>query len=99
MSTVVVNAFSFLQKKLAAKGVGYSNVQVPFRPGMHLGDVVTFLELESGDVEGAFVNGIIRPFDALLNEGDRVALVPPGTPGPYRYLLGIRGGSQDGEEK
>jgi len=91
MQSVSVNAFSFLQKKLAAKGQGSSNIQVSLDPDMCVADIITSLGLDVRDVEGAFVNGLIQPFDTVLHGGDRVALVPPGTPGPYRYLLGIRG--------
>lgn len=95
MQSVSVNAFSFLQKKLAAKGQGCSNIQVPLHPDMCVIDIVTSLGLDISDVEGAFVNGLVQPFDTVLHDGDRVALVPPGTPGPYRYLLGIRGEQED----
>jgi hypothetical protein len=27
---------------------------------------------------------------ALIRPGDRVALVPPGVPGPHRFLLGFK---------
>ena len=29
-------------------------------------------------------------FDTIIQDNDRVALIPPGTPGPYRVLLGFK---------
>lgn len=40
-------------------------------------------------VEIVFVNGKANTLDCLIKPGDRVAFVPPGTPGPYRVLLGF----------
>ena len=63
--------------------------------------VTRFLEtlgLSAKDVEGVFVNGRISPNDTRLYDKDRVALLPPGTPGPYRLLLGLvssSGGRKD----
>ena len=45
--------------------------------------------LGAEDVEAVFINGSIQPVDALVYHGDRVAVMPPGTPGPYRVLLGM----------
>ncbi len=96
MSEVVVNAFSFLQKKLAARGEEYSNIRFALRQGMRVADVIAELGFERHEVEGAFVNGSIHSLETVLRPGDRVGLVPPGTPGPYRYLLGIAGGEASG---
>lgn len=41
-------------------------------------------------IEIVFINGKAKPIDCLLKPGDRVAFVPPGTPGPYRVLLGFK---------
>ncbi|SDF48646.1 MoaD/ThiS family protein [Sporolituus thermophilus] len=48
------------------------------------------LAIDKDQVEAMFINGRAQPLDAVINPGDRVALIPPGTPGPYRILLGIR---------
>ena len=47
------------------------------------------LEIPRDQVEAIMINGLVRSFDQVIKPGDRVALVPPGTPGPYRVLLGI----------
>jgi sulfur carrier protein ThiS len=42
-------------------------------------------------VEVLFVNRkAIAVDDAVIQPGDRVALVPPGVPGPHRFLLGFK---------
>lgn len=49
------------------------------------------LEVPDTAVECLFVNHFaIAPDKAVIRPGDRVALVPPGVPGPHRYSLGIR---------
>lgn len=49
------------------------------------------LDVPEAAVECLFVNhhavGVSR---AVIHPGDRVALVPPGVPGPHRHSLGIR---------
>ncbi len=53
-------------------------------------ELLIMLEIEKEQVEIIFVNGkAFLPSDARIQSGDRVALVPPGTPGPYRVLLGF----------
>lgn len=89
MATILFNAFSFLQKKLQENNYEYSNVKIDIVEGETVMDIIESMGLEKNDVEGIFVNGKIKPFDALLLDGDRVALFPPGVPGPYRVLLGI----------
>lgn len=48
------------------------------------------LGLERDAVEAVFINGRAAGFDDPLRDGDRVALLPPGTPGPHRVLLRIK---------
>ena len=53
-------------------------------------ELIAMLQIEKKQVEIIFINGkAVLPFEALIKPGDRVALVPPGTPGPYRVLLGF----------
>ncbi len=89
MSTITFSAFSFLRPKLAVKGVCCSNATLEVPEGITVGELAARVGLEKGDVEAAFVNGKITSLDSTLHDGDRVGLVPPGTPGPYRVLLGI----------
>lgn len=47
------------------------------------------LQLDQDDVEVIFINGLVQKLDYIIKPGDRVALCPPGTPGPYRVHLGF----------
>jgi hypothetical protein len=49
------------------------------------------LEIPVERVEVMFVNRKAVATDgAVIHPGDRVALVPPGVPGPHRFLLGFK---------
>ncbi len=90
MATITFNAFSFLQKKLKARNFEFSNVKIEIQPGTRAGDLMKEMQLTDNDVEVVFVNGRAKSADAILSDGDRVAFVPHGTPGPYRVLLGFK---------
>ena len=54
-------------------------------------ELLAMLDIAPDQVEVIFINGkVFHLQDAVINPGDRVALAPPGTPGPYRVLLGFR---------
>jgi sulfur carrier protein ThiS len=91
MATILFNAFSFLQKKLKARNRPFVNATLGIAEGTTVEDLIAHMDLLSEDVEAVFVNGSIKPADTVLRDGDRVALVPPGSPGPYRVLLGMMG--------
>jgi hypothetical protein len=53
--------------------------------------LLALLDIPPEKVEVVFVNGkASNPLRAVVTGGDRVALVPPGVPGPYRALLGFK---------
>jgi sulfur carrier protein ThiS len=87
---IVFNAFSTLQKKLKAKNHGYTNVKIEIPENYTVLKLIKDLNLEPEDVEAVFLNGKVVPFNSSLQDGDRVALTPPGTPGPYRVFLGMK---------
>ena len=89
MITITLNAFLFLRQTLDRNGVDCRNAPVSLPPETTVSGLVAGLGLEGADVEAAFVNGRVVPGETVLCDGDRVGLVPPGTPGPHRYLLGI----------
>lgn len=52
--------------------------------------LLKMLTIEREKVEVLFINGkAFSPDEVIIQPGDRVALVPPGTPGPYRVLMGF----------
>ena len=90
MATITFNAFSFLQKKLRDRGVAYANVTMEIQEGISAAQLLEQVKLARDEVEVAFINGKVKPFSTPLKHDDRVAFVPPGTPGPYRVLLGFK---------
>lgn len=52
-------------------------------------DLAAELDISMDDVEIIFINGKVEALDHPVKPGDRVAFVPPGTPGPYRVILGF----------
>ena len=90
MPVITFNAFSFLQKKLKKKHIDYSNVTMTLKPGTSAKDLILQVQLAPEDVEVVFINGKVAPVDTIILDKDRVALIPPGTPGPYRVLLGFK---------
>lgn len=89
MAKIEVRCFSFLKKVCDER-----HWEFPFY--YELKDQCTALELaEKLDlpkemIEAVFINGLASPVeDGVIKPGDRVAFIPPGTPGPYRALLGM----------
>lgn len=95
MPTICFKAFSFLQSKLSSKGMPVFNDCMQVDEGETVNGLMKKTGLSETDVEAVFINGRVSGLTTELQDGDRVALVPPGTPGPYRVLLGIRDGKKD----
>lgn len=89
MITVTFRALLFLQAKLAARGIDCSGAVLALADGARVTDLIAACGLAEREVEAAFVNHRSVALDTELRDGDRVVLLPPGTPGPHRYLLGI----------
>jgi len=87
---IVLNAFSFLREKLKQKGIPYIDSRWEIEDKTSVDGLIDSLGLEQKDVEAVFVNHTVVPKKTLLYEGDRVALLPPGTPGSYRLLSGLK---------
>lgn len=96
MPCITFNAFSFLQKKLKENQIAFSNVTMTVEKGICAKDLIRQVQLQPADVEVVFINGKVAAFDTILQDNDRVALVPPGTPGPYRVLLGFKNTPDNG---
>jgi len=64
---------------------------VTIEKGLTGSELMGMLNIPEKQVEIIFINGrVFLPADVSLVPGDRVALVPPGTPGPYRVMLGFK---------
>jgi len=86
---VEIRCFSFLKKICDER-----NLSFPFY--YELKDQCSALELAERldlpleKIEAVFINGVASPVaEGVIKPGDRVAFIPPGTPGPYRALLGM----------
>ena len=90
MPVITFNAYSFLQKKLREQQIAYSEVSMTVREGICVKDLIRQVKLLPEDVEAVFINGKAVPLDTVIRNNDRVTLLPPGTPGPYRVLLGFK---------
>lgn len=54
-------------------------------------ELLRALDIPHDRVEVMFINRKAVAADcAVVHPGDRVALVPPGVPGPHRFLLGFK---------
>ncbi|MCF6173017.1 MAG: MoaD/ThiS family protein [Campylobacteraceae bacterium] len=90
MIKITFNAFSFLRKKLKAQNIPYIEAPMEFPEGYTPKNIINQFGFENGEVEAVFINRKVKPMDTKLQDGDRIALLPPGTPGSYRLILGIK---------
>jgi sulfur carrier protein ThiS len=87
---IILNAFSFLREKLKQKGIPYLNASWVVEDKTRIVDLIDSLGLEPKEVEAVFLNNTVVPKETELHENDRVALLPPGTPGSFRLLSGLK---------
>ncbi|WP_458701624.1 MoaD/ThiS family protein [Sulfurospirillum sp. 1307] len=90
MIKITFNAFSFLRGHLEKQGVAYVNHKMELPDNFTPEELIKKLGFKENKVEFAFINSKVMPKDTVLKDGDRVALVPPGTPGSYRLILGAK---------
>ncbi|MBU4533005.1 MAG: MoaD/ThiS family protein [Eubacteriales bacterium] len=89
MSDVEVRAFSFIKALFDARGWPTPLIY-KLENSCTAGELAKSLSIPDDLVEAVFINGkVFRPGEGVVKPGDRVAFIPPGTPGPYRLLLGI----------
>ncbi len=98
MASICFRAFSFLQAELDKLGVKALDECMAIEENETVDHLLTRLGIDKSLVEAAFINGRVQPLNIPLQDNDRVALIPPGTPGPYRVLLGIRDNKSDRKE-
>ncbi|MBO8129250.1 MAG: MoaD/ThiS family protein [Peptococcaceae bacterium] len=86
---VEVRAFSFI-KEIFDRRQWPSPMRVKLEKECSATELARQMQIPLDRIEAVFVNGVARPLnEARIRPGDRVAFIPPGTPGPYRVLLGI----------
>lgn len=88
MSVIELRAFGKLLALFKERGWSIPKEQ-PLETSITGTELLTNLDIPQDQVEVLFINGKAKFPDAIVTPGDRVALVPPGTPGPYRVLLGF----------
>lgn len=94
---VEVRCFSFLKRVCDERGWSF-----PYRHFLTEAcsalELARKLNLPLDLIEAVFINGKAMPLaEGQVKPGDRVGFVPPGTPGPYRALLGMV--KLDGDDK
>ncbi|MFZ5944607.1 MAG: MoaD/ThiS family protein [Bacillota bacterium] len=86
---VEVRCFSFL-KKICDEREWTFPYYYPLEKECSAIELANLLDLPLNLIEAVFINGLaVSIQDGKIKPGDRVAFVPPGTPGPYRALLGM----------
>ena len=88
---IILNAFSFLREKLTQKGIPYLNASWVVEDKTRIVDLIDSLGLDQKEVEAVFLNNTVVSKETELHENDRVALLPPGTPGSFRLFCGLKG--------
>jgi len=66
--------------------------------GVSGAELADSLGLPADNIEGIFINRVVCPLSATVHPGDRVAFVPPDTPGPHRVFLGLYSAGQADKE-
>lgn len=90
MSMIEIRAFMGLSDTFRERNWGNPKL-VDVQGEMTGNALLALLGIPEDAVEVVFVNGkAYTPDMAVVNGGDRVALAPPGVPGPYRVLLGFK---------
>lgn len=93
---VLVKMFGSLHAHRVQRGLPTTTeVEVP-ADGITARELAVQLDLPLDKIEAVFRNRLVEPLDCAVHPGDRIAFVPRGIPGPYRYMLGIYKAGKDG---
>ena len=87
--TVQIRIFGSLRKYMDEQGDPYSLEKEIDPEGRVVYNIIKEIGLPPEKVEAIFCNGRVRNIYDPVFPGDRVALFPYGTPGPYRLFLGM----------
>lgn len=86
---VEIRVFGTLRSWLDREGLPYLLHREVDPTGESAHDIALGLGVPPEKVEAVFFNGRVRDIDDLVFPGDRIAYLPYGTPGPYRFFLGM----------
>lgn len=87
---VEVRGFSFIKQMFDRRNIPFP-LYVDLAQECTAGELAEKIGIPPEMIEAVFINGVARRAGDTIRPGDRVAFVPPGTPGPYRVILGIAG--------
>jgi len=87
---IKLKAFSTLLPYLKSRHIGYSREMYESPENLDIHGLISHLGFNASEVEGVFVNHTVVPKTTRLKEGDTVALMPLGTLGSYRLILGVK---------
>ncbi|MFZ5649505.1 MAG: MoaD/ThiS family protein [Bacillota bacterium] len=85
---VEVRGFSFIKELFDSRGLPFPFF-VEIEEECTAAELAERLEIPPHMLEAVFINGVSQGAGGNVRPGDRVAFVPPGTPGPYRVVLGF----------
>jgi hypothetical protein len=90
MAMIELHAFMWLADLFKERGWTLPHyIQIEEEIGVI--QLLDILDIPLQKVEVVFINHKAYSLEqALIKPGDRVALVPPGVPGPHRFLLGFK---------
>lgn len=88
MDSVEVRGFGDLKKLFDERNWPFP-LTIDLAEQATAGELANKLDIPFDKIEIVFVNGTAQGLDYPVIPGDRVAFVPPGTPGPYRVILGF----------
>ncbi len=90
MPTIVFNAFASLQKKLKMKNIEYSNAVMEIQPELRALEFLSDMGISKKEVGAILINGKVASFDTIIQDRDRIGLVPTFIAGPDRNLPGLK---------
>ncbi len=88
MPKIELRGFADLYKIFRERNWSYPH-HMEVNEGCTLQELLELIQLDTNKVEAILVNGKVQTLDYKIHDCDRIALIPPGTPGPYRVLLGF----------
>lgn len=91
---IEVRGFSFIKEIFDRRNWPFP-LRVKLEKECTAAELAEKLEIPRDKIEAVFINGVVSKMEGAIKPGDRVAFVPPGTPGPYRVILGMVGGEKE----